>query len=246
VPLVHIAPLDGVTTITIDSPGNRNALSGALIAELRAGLERHIALESTHVVVLTATGTTFCAGADLTEIRDSGAWPSAGALGELLRLLAEADKPLLARVNGHVRGGGLGIVGACDIAVAAADATFAFPEVQLGVAPALIAPAVVPRLHPRAASRYLLTGEKFDAVEAARIGLLTEAVDDLDAVDRLVADLVTALRRGAPAAQAATKQVLRDVGWPVPTDALAPMRALSEDLFASPEAQRRIAAALDR
>lgn len=241
-PLVDISNADGVTTVTIDAPDKRNALSAALLAELREALSAELPAERTHVLKLTATGRTFCAGADLSEIREHRNWASAGALGEVLELLAGTAKPTVARVNGHARGGGLGLVGACDLAIAPAEASFAFPEVRLGVAPALIAPVVVPRLEPRAASRYLLTGEKFDATEAARIGLLTAAADDLDGVDALVDDLVAGLLEGAPAAQAATKRVLRDTGRRLPAEQLPAMRALSEELFSSAEAQRRIAA----
>lgn len=237
---------DGVRTITIASPANRNALSGALIAELHAAIEAGLRDRATQVLVLTATGGTFCAGADLAEIHDHGGWRSAGEFAELLASLSSARKPTVARVNGHVRGGGLGLVAACDLAVAPAAATFAFPEVRLGLTPALIAVTVLPRMDSRAASRYLLTGETFDAAEAARVGLLTAGTDDLAGTDALVDEMVAALRQGTPEAQAATKDLLDDMGRAPALPRLAAMQALTERLFASPEAQRRIRQVLRR
>lgn len=246
-PLLESTRRGGTTTLTVDSPANRNALSAAVAGRLRDELTACMDDGGTHVVVITATGTTFCSGADLSEIRDSGGASVVGAdLAGLLEVLMEAPKPTVARVNGHVRGGGLGIVAACDVAIAPAAATFAFPEVLLGVAPAMIAPAVLARLEPRAASRYLLTGETFAAEEAARIGLLTAAPADIAGVDALVGDVVTALGMGDPAAQAATKELLADRGLRGAVDRLGDMRRRSQALFSSSEAQRRIAAVLDQ
>lgn len=244
-PLVHATRDGGVTTVTMDSPANRNALSSAMANELSTALTEALDDDGTQVLVLTATGETFCSGADLEQVRGSKGHSIADVdLPGLLTTLAHAAKPTVAKVNGHARAGGIGLIGACDIALAPSWATFAFPEVRLGLSPAMIAVTVVPRLSPRAARRYLLTGEKLDADEAVRIGLLSEAViDDLDAATEAV---VHALSRGEPEAQRRTKQVLDRLGGPLPTDAFADMAQLSSELFASSEAQSRIAALLDR
>ncbi|CAM5483848.1 Enoyl-CoA hydratase/isomerase OS=Streptomyces glaucescens OX=1907 GN=SGLAU_15105 PE=3 SV=1 [Streptomyces glaucescens] len=165
----------GVETLALDSPHNRNALSAALVGELTDALADSGKEDGVRAVVLTHTGTTFSAGADL---RDP---PDPDALVALLRLLVELPKPVVARVTGHVRAGGLGLLAACDIAAAAHTATFAFTEVRIGVAPAVISLPLLPRTDPRALARYYLTGERFDAAEAARIGLLTAAGGDVDA-----------------------------------------------------------------
>ncbi|MDX2765978.1 enoyl-CoA hydratase-related protein, partial [Streptomyces europaeiscabiei] len=130
--LVRYAHHRGIATLTLDSPANRNALSAALVAELRDALDRCGKDDTVRAVVLTHTGNTFCAGADL---RDP---PDPQALVDLLRRLLELPKPVVARVTGHVRAGGLGLLGACDIAAAGPEATFALTEVRIGVAPAVI------------------------------------------------------------------------------------------------------------
>lgn len=118
----------------------------------------------------------------------------------LLRQIVELRKPVVARVAGHVRAGGLGLLGACDIAAASAASTFAFTEVRIGVAPAVISLPLLPRTDPRALARYYLTGERFDAAEAARIGLITAAAKDPDDVDAVLAPVLDGLRKAAPRA----------------------------------------------
>lgn len=163
----------GVTTLTLDSPHNRNALSKGLVSALYEGLERAADDPSVRAVLLTHTGSTFCAGADLRE--GSG---SPADMAALLRAIVELPKPVVARVEGHVRAGGTGLLGACDISVAGPGSTFAFTEARIGVAPAVISMPLLPRLDARAAARYYLTGERFDAAEAARIGLVTLAAGE--------------------------------------------------------------------
>lgn len=166
----------GVETLTLDSPHNRNALSAALVDGLAAALTAAGDDPGVRAVVLTHTGNTFSAGADL---RDP---PDPDALVGLFRRIIELPKPVIARVAGHVRAGGLGLVAACDIAAASTESTFAFTEVRIGVAPAVISLTLLPRADPRALARHYLTGERFDAAEAARAGLVTAAGDDVDAV----------------------------------------------------------------
>ena len=154
-----------VETLSLDSPHNRNALSAALVGELADALTDAGKDSGVRAIVLTHTGNTFSAGADLKDP------PPPEALVALLRQIIELPKPVIARVTGHVRAGGLGLLAACDIAAAATDATFAFTEVRIGVAPAVISLPLLPRTNPRALARHYLTGERFDAAEAVATGL---------------------------------------------------------------------------
>ncbi|WP_353943973.1 enoyl-CoA hydratase family protein [Streptomyces sp. HUAS MG91] len=236
-PLVRHDRTRGVTTLTLDSPANRNALSSALVGDLTGLLRRAGKDGDTRAVVLTHTGTTFCAGADL---RDP---PDPDALVGLLRTVVALDKPVVARIDGHVRAGGLGLVGACDIAAASARASFAFTEVRIGVAPAVISMPLLPRVDPRAVARYYLTGERFDAAEAARVGLVTVAADTVDSALEPVLD---GLRRSAPDALAETKKLLTvKVLQALDRDAEA-LTALSARLFASDQAREGMTAFLER
>ncbi len=229
----------GVATITLDSPANRNALSSRLLAELGDRIGEAVADDAVRVLVLTGAGPVFCSGADMKEQRErneqrAGA-PAPRAMVEVFTALAEAPKPVLARVNGPARAGGLGLIGVCDIAVAPASATFGFAEVRVGVVPAVISVPLLPLLSPRAARELFLTGEPFDAARAVEIGLLTRAVPDgeLDAeVDRVVG----MLRLGGPEAVRATKRLLRAPGPPLPPqEAYEQMLVLSERHFSSAE-----------
>ncbi len=163
-----------VARIALDSPGNRNALSSALMTQLEDRLAQASDDEGVRAIELTHTGGTFCAGADLTEAREGGMAKGTRRLIALLRLIVEAPKPVVGSIDGHVRAGGVGLVGACDIVLAGPASTFAFSEVRLGLAPAIISLTTLPRLTARAAGRYYLTGETFGATEAARIGTLTQ------------------------------------------------------------------------
>ncbi|MFD5595939.1 enoyl-CoA hydratase family protein [Streptomyces griseorubiginosus] len=226
-----------VETLTLDSPHNRNALSAALVGELAAALTDCAKDPEVRAIVLTHTGTTFSAGADLKDP------PHPDALVGLLRRIVELGKPVVARVTGHVRAGGLGLLAACDIAAASTESTFAFTEVRIGVAPAVISLTLLPRTDPRALARHYLTGERFDAAEAARIGLVTEAGDDVDAVLEPVLD---GLRRSAPEALAETKRLLTARVLETFDRDAAALTALSARLFASPHAREGMTAFLER
>jgi enoyl-CoA hydratase len=195
----------GVARIALDSPRNRNALSAALVQELTDALTRAGANGAVRAVELTHTGSTFCAGADLAEAGEGGMKAGAVRVLTLLREIVALPKPVVGSIDGHVRAGGLGLVGACDIVLAGPASTFAFSEVRLGLAPAMISLTTLPRMEPRAASRYYLTGETFDAATAARIGLVTEAVDDIDAGTLAVLE---ALRACSPQGLRETKLLL--------------------------------------
>ncbi|MFI0538915.1 enoyl-CoA hydratase family protein [Streptomyces sp. WSLK1-3] len=226
-----------VETLTLDSPHNRNALSAALVGELAAALADCAKDDAVRAVVLTHTGNTFSAGADLKDP------PHPDALVALLRQIVELGKPVVARVTGHVRAGGLGLLAACDIAAAATESTFAFTEVRIGVAPAVISLTLLPRTDPRALARHYLTGERFDAAEAARIGLVTAAGDDVDAV---LAPILDGLRRAAPEALAETKRLLTAKVLETFDRDAADLTALSARLFASSHAREGMTAFLER
>ncbi|MEW2076421.1 enoyl-CoA hydratase family protein [Streptomyces sp. NPDC013433] len=227
----------GVETLRLDAPERRNALSAALVGELVDALTDAGEDTGVRAVVLTHTGNTFSAGADL---RDP---PAPEALVGLLRRIVELPKPVLARVTGHVRAGGLGLLAACDIAVASRAATFAFTEVRIGVAPAVISLPLLPRTDPRALARYYLTGERLDTAEAARIGLLTAAGDD---VDEVLAPILDGLRRSAPDALAETKRLLTARVLETFDRDAADLTALSARLFASAHAREGMTAFLER
>jgi enoyl-CoA hydratase len=226
----------GIARIALDSPSNRNALSAALVGQLSDALTMANADETVRAVELTHTGTTFCAGADLREASAGGMASGAARVTALLRHVVGLAKPVVGSIDGHVRAGGLGLVGACDIVLAGPQSTFAFTEVRLGLAPAMI---TLPRMDARAASRYYLTGETFDAATAARIGLITEAVADIDAGTLAVLD---ALRAGSPQGLRETKLLLTSdvlAGFDANATGLA---MLSARLFGSAEAAEGMAA----
>ncbi|GAB2881038.1 enoyl-CoA hydratase family protein [Streptomyces deserti] len=229
----------GIETLTLDSSHNRNALSAGLVTGLKDALKQCDKDHTVRAVLLTHTGNTFCAGADL---RDP---PHPKAVTGLLRQIVKLDKPVVARVTGHVRAGGLGLLGACDIAVASDAATFAFTEVHLGVAPAVISLPLLPRTDPRALARYCLTGETFGAAEAARIGLITAAGDGTD-VDQALAPVLDGLRRAAPNALAETKRLLTAKVLETFDLEAAELTRLSARLFASADAREGMTAFLER
>ena len=234
--------------VVLDAPATRNALSRALLEQLLAALRAAVQAAETdptvRVVVLTGAGPVFCSGADLRE-QAAGGGPGPVGLPEVLTLLLEAPLPVVARVNGPARAGGLGLLAACDLAVGLAGASFAFSEVRLGVAPAVIAVPVLRRLPVQAARELFLTGEPFDGERAGRVGLLDRVVrpDELDAtVDGLVAQLAL----GGPQALATTKVLLRELPGPSLAEDLARTAALSAERFGSAEGREGVAAAREK
>jgi methylglutaconyl-CoA hydratase len=246
-PLVHTATDGGVATLTLDSPDNRNALSTPLMTQLREVLAAAVADPAVRVVLLDHDGPVFCSGADLKETaaaRDEGTLPVA-MLADVLVDVWECPKPVVARVAGPARAGGIGLIAAADIAICATEATFAFTEVRLGVIPAVISATVLPRLVSRAAARLYLTGEVFDAEFAAEAGLVTEAVPATQ-LDAAVAEVCGSLLRGAPAALIGAKRLLRRPGGGDLRAELAELSALSVEYFRSADAREGIAAAADK
>jgi len=241
--LVHLDVERGIGTITLDSPANRNALSAQLRQELAGHLEVAFADDAVRVIVLTHAGTVFCSGMDLKEA--SGGAVAGQEFPRILESIWTSPKPVVARLAGPARAGGLGLVAAADIAVAADSVSFAFTEVRIGVVPAVISVTVLPRLLPRAANELFLTGEAFDAARAVEIGLINSAVsaEQLDEEVRRYTDM---LALGGPIALSATKQMLRAKRAESMQDDLADMLALSGRHFTSDEGKEGMAAFLEK
>jgi enoyl-CoA hydratase/methylglutaconyl-CoA hydratase len=244
--LVHYDVADEVATITLDSPANRNALSRQLVTELFAHLESAGDDQAVKVVLLRSAGRVFCSGADLTEIAgaDSAA-EGVKSIVRLQRLLATLPKPVVVELEGPVRAGGLGIVGAADIVIAAESVNFALTEVRLALAPSVISLSLLTRFTSRAAADLFLTGRTFTAEEAKEVGLISRVVPD-DALTAGVAEIVADLRAGYP-------QGHRETKWLLNHDLVARIDALGDEvaaqsarLFGSEEAREAITAFLTR
>ncbi|GAA2528669.1 enoyl-CoA hydratase-related protein [Pilimelia columellifera] len=243
-PLVHAQTARGITTLTLDSPKNRNALSRALMNELLTALAGAADDATVRAVVLAHTGPVFCSGADLKETAAAFAGEAelpAAMLGELLAAVWDFPKPTVARVGGAARAGGLGLIAAVDIAVCDQDATFAFSEVRIGVVPAIISAPVLRRLTPRAASELFLTGEVFDGRRAVEIGLVTAARPAAE-LDGAVAGYCEALARGGPVALGETKRLLRRPAGASVREELTELSALSVGYFGSDEGREGVTA----
>ena len=236
--LVHLEIAGGVATITLDSPSNRNALSRALMSGLETSLEVALSDDAARLIVLTHTGPVFCSGADLKEMRGGGppgqpAGP--GGLVTILKTIWRSPKPVIARVGGPTRAGGIGLIAACDMAVAVEEATFAFSEVRLGLIPAIISVVIIPKLGVTKAMELFLTGETFDATEAARCGLLNAAVP-AEQLDETVNGYVASVLKGAPGALWGCKRLVREVPGMTLDDAFAQTSEWSAKYFGSEEA----------
>ncbi len=229
--LVTVDLAADVATITMDSQHNRNALSVQLIEELHSGLDAAEAADA-RAIVLRHEGPAFCAGADLKE-RSDGPTDATPFVSVLERLM-DTERPTIAAVDGAVRAGGIGLMASCDLVVVNASTTFALTEVRIGVAAAIISVPILRRVPAGKIAAAMLTGEVFDAAEARSIGLVTHVSDDVAAA---VAALVEGVRAGAPRAVRETKALLRRVPTLPRSDAFADMAALSNELFAGPDAQ---------
>lgn len=238
---------DGVATITLNRPDARNRLDGEAMAALLAHLHNTAKDTDVRVVVVTGTGSTFCAGADLAGAvsAEEGGFATGGtqALVDVLTAMLDHPKPIIGRIQGHVAGGGNGLVAACDIAVAAASARFAFSEVRLGLAPAIIATVCIPRMNPRDAAELLLTGERVNADRVRQAGLVTTVAED-DALDSVVGSYVDSLLAGGPHALTETKDLLRRIPALSRDEAFTWTAQMSARLFTSPEAREGMTAFL--
>ncbi len=206
----------GIVTLTLDRTEARNALSAELVGQLTEALKSLAGDPSVRVVKLTGAGDVFCAGADIGEMRAAGAATIAQNEADsrrfalMLERLERHPQPTVAVVNGAAYGGAIGLIAACDVAIAGRSARFALSEVRLGLVPAMISPYVIRAIGARQAHRWFLTGEAMDAETAMRIGLVHEAVDDASLGDA-TATIVNAMLAGGPKAQAEIKQLLHRV-----------------------------------
>jgi methylglutaconyl-CoA hydratase len=242
--LVHLEVADGVGTVTLDSPENRNALSRALVADLYRQLEAASTDDRVRVIVLTGAGTVFCSGADLKEQLEAnvaGAPAQPLGLVDIIKAIWESPKPVLGRIQGPARAGGVGLMAACDISVVVDTATFAFTEVRLGLAAAIISVVTLPKMPKATGLELFLTGEPFSASDAVRYGLVNAAVRPAD-LDAAVAGYAEKLAQGGPHALGVTKRMVREVPALAVDDAFAQMASLSARMFASEEAREGMSA----
>ena len=222
----------GIATITLDSPANRNALSAAVRSALVTSLDAAAVDDQVRVVLLSHTGSVFCSGMDLKEDAADPGRQGVRELPAILQRVSRCPKPVVARVGGPARAGGIGIMAAADIVVAATAATFAFTEVRIGLIPAVISVPVLNRVTPSAARELLLTGAVFSAAQALEIGLVNAVTDDLDGA---VAGYLRDLLAGGPTALAGTKAMLQDPEESA--ERYDRLLAISAAQFASAEAQ---------
>ena len=244
---------NGVGIITLNRPERHNAFDDALIRELSTSLVRMDTDRDVRVVVLSSTGKSFCAGADLNWMKQAAAYTTeetqrdAVQLAGMLRLLNDMKKPTVARVQGPAYGGGVGLVAACDIAIAAFDAQFALTEVRLGIVPAVISPYVLASIGERKARRYMLTAERFSAAEAYRIGLVHEIVPGEAELDEAVGEIVDALLANGPVALGECKSLIKAVAnRPITQDVIIDTARRIARVRASAEGKEGMAAFLEK
>jgi methylglutaconyl-CoA hydratase len=245
---VKIASGRGVMTATLADEEGRNALGPELVQGLRDAIAAAVADPKIRVLVVTNTGTTFCAGANLTQ--RSGASPrssgsGSGGFEELLHEIQTCPKPVVGRIAGHVVGGGNGLAAALDISIAADDVKFGFSEVRLGVAPAIISVVCLPKMRLADAMEAFLRGHRFSAARAAELGLITRAVPAAE-LDTAVEEVLADLKKGGPLALGFAKRLVYEVPRMKESDAFQWTSALSNDLFKSDEAREGMAAFLQK
>ena len=243
---------DGSVWMTLNRPQIHNAFDDQLIAELTAELIRLSEDPGVRAIVLTGSGKSFSAGADLNWMRRTASYgeaenlADARALAKLMSTLNELPKPTVARVNGAALGGGTGLVACCDVVVASIEAVFGTTEVRLGLIPAVIGPYVVAAIGVRQARRLMLTGERIGAAEAARIGLVHEVVE-ADQLDGAIGTILRDLLRGGPSALTAAKRLIRDLAdRPIGPDLIDRTAERIAALRATAEAREGVAAFLGK
>jgi methylglutaconyl-CoA hydratase len=242
----------GVATVAINRPQVRNAIDDNVIHSLTDAFKTLGADGQTRIVVLTGRGVAFSAGADLDWMRRMAAsseaenFASAKTISAMMRTLNELPKPTIARVNGAAYAAGVGLVSACDIAVAVEDAVFSISEVRIGLVPSTISPYVLAAIGARAARRYFLTGEPFSAADACRLGLVHKVVAQTG-LDEAVEEAISALLAGGPQSQWRAKRLIAEVAGRPVDDALETLTARSiAEARASPEGREGIEAFLHK
>ena len=249
-----VLEIDGpVGIVTLNNPEKHNAFDDVLIADLTAAFTSLDTNKTIRAVIISAAGKSFSAGADLNWMkRMAGYSPKenlrdATALGKLMSTLHGLSKPTIARVHGAALGGGVGLVACCDIAVGSFAATFSLSEARLGLIPAVISPYVIAAIGERAAHRYFLTAERFDAAEAYRLGLLHEIASDDEAMDEKINDLLTALLSCGPHAISEGKKLIAAVAnRPIDNDVVADTAQRIARVRASAEGKEGVAAFLEK
>lgn len=243
--MVRVERNGPVTRLVLDSPHNRNAMSTRLVGELNFALREIEGDQSVRAVILSAEGPVFSSGADLVERLESPGAATQSAFPQVLHRIVHLRQPVVAEVNGHARAGGIGLIAACDLAVAPTTATFAFSEVRVGVTPAIIAVPALRVMTRRAFARYALTGESFSAHEARAAGLLTATVDATE-IDEWVNEVIDSILHSSPSAIGLTKRLF-EVVWEQDWDqAVGTASGLSAEAFASVDAREGIDAFLQK
>ena len=242
-----------VGLVTMNRPERHNAFDDALIAELTEAFRSMEAEDGIRVVVLSGAGKSFSAGADLNWMKRMAGYSmdenrrDAMGLGALMRTIAHLRKPTLARVQGAAYGGGVGLIACCDVAVAAQGATFALSEAKLGLIPAVVSPYVIAAIGERAARRYFITAERFEAAEAWRLGLVHELAADESELDEKVGQIVDAMLACSPVAQKEAKDLIRAVsGRPVTSELIQDTAERIAKIRSSPEGREGVAAFLEK
>lgn len=249
---LEVALRNGIAIVSLNRPDVHNAFNEIVIAELTEVARELATLDEARAVILAGNGPSFCAGADLNWMKKMAGFSlaenvaDAAGLAEMLRALNDLPKPTLARVHGAAYGGGVGLVACCDIAIAAAEATFALTESKLGLIPATISPYVIEAIGARHARRYFLTAERFEAAEAYRIGLVHDIVPVAQLDDR-VNELLGPLLTAGPNAQRECKALIRAVAHrPLDKDVIADTVQRIATVRASPEGKEGVAAFLGK
>lgn len=249
---VEDSPGGGIATITLNRPELHNAFNEAMIQELREAFATFGKNSPVRAVILRAEGKSFCAGADLNWMKKMVDYTfeqnveDAHALASMLRAIHDCPKPVIARVHGAAYGGGVGLLAACDMAFATESASLCLSEVKLGLIPAVISPLVLKKIGSTHAQRYFLTAERFNAVEAHRMGLITEVLSDEQALDRKIDDILRAICANGPEAVTQSKILIEQVchmDWERAVDITTKMIA---DRRTSPEGQEGMKAFLEK
>ena len=249
---LEITKSNGIATVTLNRPDKHNAFDDAVIEELTAAFLDIDSDDSVRVMVLSANGKNFSAGADLAWMKRMATYSydenlrDARALANMLKTLNELSKPTIARVQGAALGGAVGLVSCCDMAIAAPTASFALSEVKIGLIPATISPYVVRAIGERAARRYFLTAERFDAVQAHQLGLVSEVRAEIE-LDDFVSGLANSIKNNSPSAVAAAKKLALDIGnTPISDDLIEDTCRRIAEIRASKNGQEGLTAFLEK
>ncbi len=247
----EVSQKGGVAYLTLNRPDVHNALDDQTVKEGLAALDQAQENRDVRVIVIGGNGKSFCAGADLNymkrvqEFSKQENIKDAEILCELFYRIYTCDKPVVARVHGAARGGGTGLLAACDLVIAASRATFAFTEVKLGLVPAVISPYLMRRVPEGSCRYYIITGRKFDAAEAHRLGLVDVVVED-DSLDQALTDHLDELGANGPQAMASAKELIRTVSRSSPEEARVFTSRMLARIRREPEAQEGFSAFLEK